>query len=187
MRHLKRNKKLGRKGDHRNAMLANLVGSLIKHRRVTTTLSKAKAARPVAEKLVTLGKRAQAALTAAANTSDEQAKAAAVAENVYCRRLVAARLRQQPRTHFAGTPKVKGRTLREQWREQHDVVHLLCDHIAPVFKDRAGGYTRIVQLGQRTGDAAKTAILEWVEAPLDKAAGEDTAVAAPSPTSQENR
>jgi len=36
MRHLKRNKKLGRKGDHRNAMLANLVGSLIKHKRVTT-------------------------------------------------------------------------------------------------------------------------------------------------------
>ncbi|MCW5557617.1 MAG: hypothetical protein KIT22_07285, partial [Verrucomicrobiae bacterium] len=75
MRHLKRNKKLGRKGDHRNAMLANLVGSLIKHRRVTTTLSKAKAARPVAEKLVTLGKRAQAALSLAASASDPKAKA----------------------------------------------------------------------------------------------------------------
>ena len=172
MRHLKRNKKLGRKGDHRNAMLANLVGSLIKHKRITTTLSKAKAARPVAEKLVTLGKRAQAALVVAANSTDPKAKSAATAENVHCRRLAAAKLRQQPRTHFAGTPKVKGKVLRDKWREEHDVVHLLCDHIAPVFKDRAGGYTRIIPLGQRTGDAAKTAILEWVETPLENAAGE---------------
>ena len=58
MRHLKRTAKLGRTGEHRNAMLANLVCSLIKHKRITTTLAKAKAARPVAEKLVTLGKMA---------------------------------------------------------------------------------------------------------------------------------
>src|SRR3989442_6067067 len=57
MRHLKRTAKLGRTGEHRNAMLANLVCSLIKHKRITTTLAKAKAARSVAEKLVTLGKR----------------------------------------------------------------------------------------------------------------------------------
>jgi len=56
MRHLKRTAKLGRTGTHRNAMLANLVCSLIKHRRVTTTLAKARAARSVAEKMVTLGK-----------------------------------------------------------------------------------------------------------------------------------
>ena len=58
MRHLKRTAKLGRTGQHRNAMLANLVCSLILHKRVTTTLAKAKAARSVAEKMVTLGKRA---------------------------------------------------------------------------------------------------------------------------------
>ena len=57
MRHLKRTAKLGRTGQHQNAMLANLVCSLIKHKRVTTTLAKAKAARSVAEKMVTLGKR----------------------------------------------------------------------------------------------------------------------------------
>jgi len=56
MRHLKRTAKLGRTGQHRNAMLSNLVCSLIKHNRVTTTLAKAKAARSVAEKMVTLGK-----------------------------------------------------------------------------------------------------------------------------------
>ena len=61
MRHLKRTAKLGRTGEHRNAMLANLVCSLIKHNRVTTTLAKAKAARSVAEKMVTLGKKRHAA------------------------------------------------------------------------------------------------------------------------------
>ena len=53
MRHLKRTAKLGRTFEHRNAMLANMVCSLIKHKRITTTLAKAKAARSVAEKNVT--------------------------------------------------------------------------------------------------------------------------------------
>ncbi len=166
MRHLKRNNKLGRKGDHRNAMLANLVCSLIKHQRVTTTLSKAQAARPVAEKLVTLGKNAQSALLAASNAADDKTKAMAVAKSVHFRRLAAARLRQQPRSHFPGTPTVKGKILREKWKAENDVVHLLCDLIAPIFKSRPGGYTRIIKLGQRTGDAAQTAILEWVERPV---------------------
>src|ERR1051325_5664321 len=56
MRHLKRTAKLGRQFEHRNAMLANMVCSLIKNRRIKTTLAKAKAARSVAEKMVTLGK-----------------------------------------------------------------------------------------------------------------------------------
>jgi large subunit ribosomal protein L17 len=73
MRHLKRTAKLGRTGEHRNAMLANLVCSLIKHKRVTTTLAKAKAARSVAEKMVTLGK----------------------AGTIHDRRLAAARLHQE--------------------------------------------------------------------------------------------
>jgi large subunit ribosomal protein L17 len=56
MRHLKRTAKLGRTGSHRNAMLANLVCSLIKNRRVVTTHAKARAARSLAEKMITLGK-----------------------------------------------------------------------------------------------------------------------------------
>jgi len=75
MRHLKRTAKLGRTGQHRNAMLANLVCSLILHKRVTTTLAKAKAARSVAEKMVTLGKRAtlQTRRLAAARLHQEDA------------------------------------------------------------------------------------------------------------------
>src|SRR5262245_54095706 len=100
MRHLKRTAKLGRQFEHRNAMLANLVCSLIKHRRVITTLAKAKAARSVAEKMVTLGKSG----------------------TLHDRRLAAARLRQQARSRFAGSAKHKGSVKRTVWREQEDVV-----------------------------------------------------------------
>jgi large subunit ribosomal protein L17 len=57
MRHQKKTVKLGRTAEHRNALLANQVCSLIEHRRIKTTLAKAKALRPLAEKMVTLGKR----------------------------------------------------------------------------------------------------------------------------------
>jgi large subunit ribosomal protein L17 len=98
-------------------MLTNLVCSLIKHKRVTTTLAKAKAARSVAEKMVTLGKSG----------------------TLHDRRLASARLHQE------------------------DVVKILFSEIAPAQKERRGGYTRIVKLSQRQGDASQEAILEWVD------------------------
>jgi large subunit ribosomal protein L17 len=117
MRHLKRTAKLGRTSEHRNAMLANLVCSLIEHKRVTTTLAKAKAARSVAEKMVTLGKKG----------------------TIHHRRLAVARLHQE------------------------DAAKILFKDIAPVYKDRKGGYTRIIRMENRAGDAAQRAILEWVD------------------------
>ncbi len=117
MRHLKRNAKLGRKGAHRNAMLANMVCSLIKNKRVTTTLAKAKAVRPVAEKMVTLGKKG----------------------SIHHRRLAASRLHQE------------------------DAVQILFNEIAPSHQDRPGGYTRIIKLHERRGDAAQMAMIEFVE------------------------
>jgi len=176
MRHLKRTAKLGRTSSHRNAMLANMVCSLIKHKRIQTTLAKAKAAQSVAEKLVTLGKKGHAATLAAESSGDDKQKATLQARNVHCRRLAAAKLRQQARTFFKGTPKRPGKVLRDKWRENEDVVHILFDKVAPVFKDRKGGYTRIVKLGQRRGDVAQMAILEFVEQPAEAA----PAVAAPA-------
>jgi large subunit ribosomal protein L17 len=125
MRHLKRTAKLGRTGQHRNRMLASLVCSLIKHRRITTTLAKARAARSVAEKMITLGK----------------------AGTLHDRRLASARLHQD-----------------------EVAVKVLFNEIAPTQKERRGGYTRIVRLGQRQGDAAQLAILEFVDVPLPEAA-----------------
>ena len=162
MRHLKRNTKFGRNSEHRNAMLVNLAGSIIKHRRVTTTVTKAKVVRQVVEKLITLGRHAIGA-------SKEQ--------NVHLRRLAAAKLRTQPRSLFRGTPTVRGKAVREAWREENDHVHILFDRIAPPYKERAGGYTRIVKLGQRQGDSAQLAIIELVE-------GAEAAAAAPAATSQ---
>jgi large subunit ribosomal protein L17 len=57
MRHRKKVAKLSRVAPHRNALLRNLVTDLLRHERLTTTLTKAKALRPVAERMVTLGKR----------------------------------------------------------------------------------------------------------------------------------
>ncbi len=98
-------------------MLANIVASLIIHKRVKTTLAKAKAARPLAEKLVTLGKGG----------------------TLHDRRLAVAKIGQK------------------------DAVATLFKTIAPGFKDRKGGYTRIVKLGPRQSDSAPTAFLEWVD------------------------
>ena len=108
MRHRKRTAKLGRTGQHRNAMLANLVCSLIKHKRVTTTLARAKAARSVAEQILTLGK----------------------AGTIHARRLAAARLRHQARTLH------RSKTEREAWRKGEDVVRILFEELAPSFQQR---------------------------------------------------
>ncbi len=137
MRHRKRTAKLGRTGEHRNAMLANLVCSLIKHKRVTTTLAKAKAARSVAEKLVTLGKSG----------------------TIHDRRLSSARLHQD-----------------------EEAVKILFNEIAPTQKDRPGGYTRIIKLHERRGDASQLAILEWVEA----AAPSESATPSEAPAEQKS-
>jgi large subunit ribosomal protein L17 len=150
MRHLKRTAKLGRTSEHRQALLANLVCSLIKARRITTTLAKARAARPVAEKMMTLAKRG----------------------TLHARRLASSRLLQD-----------------------EEAVRMLFKELAPANRDRHGGYTRIVKTRQRQGDAAKLAILEWVEAAVsattpvgetrsERPAASPAATTAPAPESK---
>ena len=117
MRHRNKTAKLQRTSDHRRALLANLACSLIEHGRIRTTLGKAKALRPVAEKLVTLGKRG----------------------DLHARRQAIAFLRHK------------------------DVAKKLFNDVAPLAKDRPGGYCRITKLGPRPSDAAPMAIIEWVD------------------------
>src|SRR5881227_1740451 len=117
MRHQRAGRKLGRDAAHRKALYANLTASLIEHGRIRTTLAKAKEVRPVAEEMITLGRRGD----------------------------VPAR-RQAPKF------------LRSQ-----DVVHKLFSEVGPRFSDRPGGYSRIVKLGPRQGDAAEMAYLELVD------------------------
>ena len=117
MRHHRAGKKLGRDSAHRKALYANLAGSLIEHGRIKTTQAKAKAVKPFAEQMITLGKR-----------GDLAARRQAIAE------------------------------LRSQ-----DAVHKLFAEVAPRFSERPGGYTRIVKIGPRQGDAAEMAYLELVD------------------------
>ena len=117
MRHHRSGKKLGRDSAHRKALYSNLTGSLIEHGRIKTTVAKAKAVKPIAEKMITLGRRGDLA----------------------ARRQALAYLRS------------------------NEVVHMLFAEVAPRFADRPGGYTRIVKLGPRAGDAADMVYLEFVD------------------------
>ena len=116
MQHNRAGRKLGRTSAHRKALFRNQLTSLLLHERIQTTLSKAKELRPLAEKLVTLGKRG----------------------GLHARRLA----------------------LRDVTQ---DAAKRLFDEIAPRFATRPGGYTRILKLGQRQGDAAEKAIIEFVD------------------------
>jgi large subunit ribosomal protein L17 len=115
MRHAKRRIKLGMKSQHRRATMANMVCSLIKFSRITTTVARAKVARRYADKMITLAKKG----------------------TIHHRRQA---------TAFLG---------------QKDMVQKLFTDLGKQHSDRQGGYTRIVRVGQRGGDAAEMAILEW--------------------------
>jgi large subunit ribosomal protein L17 len=117
VRHHKSGRKLGRDASHRKALYANLTGALIEHGRIKTTVAKAKEVRPVAEQMITLGRRG----------------------GVPARRQALKFLRSQ------------------------DVVHKLFSDVGPRFADREGGYSRIVRIGPRLGDAAEMAYLELVD------------------------
>lgn len=112
---------LSRTHSHRRAMLRNMVTSLFRFERITTTKAKAKAARSKAEKLITRAK----------------------VDSVHNRRQVA------------------------RYIYDERVLNKLFTDIAPRMKDRPGGYTRILKLGFRQGDAADVAILELVDYKLE--------------------
>jgi large subunit ribosomal protein L17 len=117
VRHARTGKKLGRDSAHRRALYANLACSLIEHGRIKTTEAKAKAVKPYAEKMITLGRRG----------------------DLHARRQALAELRTQ------------------------EIVHKLFADIAPRMADRPGGYTRIIKIGHRLGDAAEMVYLELVD------------------------
>lgn len=119
MRHMKDSNRLGRMTSHRKSMLKNIVTSLILAERIETTLIKAKVARRLADRMVTLAKK----------------------KTLHARR------------HAA------------RWVRDPLAVQKLFAELAVRFQDRHGGYTRIYHLGQRLGDGARMAILEYLGAP----------------------
>ncbi len=108
--------KLGRTESQRKALLKGLVSSVLIHGKIETTTGKAKAAKPLVDKMVTLGKRG----------------------DLHARRQAAA---------FLANP---------------EAVKKLFEEIAPRYTERNGGYTRVLSLGPRQGDAAPMSLLELV-------------------------
>src|SRR5574344_187952 len=117
MRHNKKFNHLGRTASHRNAMLANMAVSLIMHKRITTTLAKAKALKKYVEPLITRSKE----------------------DTTNSRRVVFSNLQDK----FAVTELFK--------------------EVSAKVADRPGGYTRIIKLGTRQGDAASICFIELVD------------------------
>ena len=117
MRHNKKFNHLSRKKGHRDALMANMTISLIKHKRIFTTLAKAKALRTYAEPLINRAKK----------------------DDTASRRLVFSYLQNK------------------------QAVSILFNEVAQKIADRPGGYTRILKLGNRLGDNAKTCFIELVD------------------------
>ncbi|MBR5086052.1 MAG: 50S ribosomal protein L17 [Muribaculaceae bacterium] len=117
MRHNKKFNHLSRKKGHRDSMLANMTISLIKHKRIFTTLAKAKALRVYAEPIINRAKK----------------------DDTASRRLVFSYLQDK------------------------NAVSILFNEIAQKIADRPGGYTRILKMGNRLGDNAKTCFIELVD------------------------
>jgi large subunit ribosomal protein L17 len=156
MRHLKAHRKLGRTSEHRNSMLRNLATSLINSRdeRITTTLPKAKELRPFVERAITLSRRAR-------TFSDEGSDVRAL------------HLRRQAAGFFhAGNTAMRPATgKRGQLRPERTAgvaaLKRLFGELGERYKDRPGGYTRILKLGHRDGDDAELAIIELVDNPRE--------------------
>ena len=117
MRHRRRVKHFSRRSGPRKALIRGLVGALVQHGRIATTLEKAKEIRRHVEKAITLGKRA----------------------TLNSKRLLIARYPSE------------------------DTAHVIWSSLADRFKERSGGYTRVIKIGVRPGDAAEMAFLEFVD------------------------
>ena len=117
MRHGVAGRKLGVTSSHRLAMFRNMAHALLKHEQITTTLPKAKELRPVAERLITLGKRG----------------------GLHARRQAYAQLRDDR------------------------IVEKLFTVLADRYRERQGGYARVLRAGIRYGDAASMALIELVD------------------------
>ncbi|MEK6304324.1 MAG: 50S ribosomal protein L17 [Acidobacteriota bacterium] len=145
MRHRVAHRKLGRKTEHRLALLRNLCTSLITHERLITTLPKAKELRPFAERAITLGKRALAA-EAPETALHNRRIASAYFQTGNTNRIPDGGYKRPHAPRTAGVA----------------ALEKLFGELAKRFAERPGGYTRILKLGTRKGDGAEMALIELV-------------------------
>ena len=141
MRHRVPGNRLSRPADQRDAILRSLATELLRHDEIVTTLAKAKAVKSHAEKMITLAKKGQVAdyKAVAKKAKEGDAEAAkTIARSLHARRQVRSFLYDDA------------------------VVRKVFEVTAPKYQTRNGGYTRIVRVGFRRGDAAPMAIIQLV-------------------------
>ncbi len=149
MRHKVDRRKLGLPSDQRRALLTNLARQFVRHGYVHTTLGRAKELRRIVERLITLGKQ------------NESVNARREARKI----LVGHSASSKSPVDLAGKSnidKIQILQARSLINGEDLVAHLF-DNVAPKFKERNGGYTRLTRTGVRRGDAAPTAVLELVD------------------------
>jgi len=142
MRHLKRRSKLGRTGSHKRCMIANMLKSLIDHGRIETTITKGKELKRHADKMITIAKK----------------------DTISAKRLATAKLmiRYNPLT-----PKERRQVKKNDlssYNTDRKVIKKLFTELKDRFKERDGGYTRLIKKDEtRVGDGSKKCLVEFLE------------------------
>ncbi len=149
MNHKIDHRKLGLPSDQRRALLTNLTRQFIRHGYVNTTYGRAKELRRLVEKLITLAKEDTV-------VARREARKVLVGHSSSSKK---------PEKLLAGKTELEKMVLLQERSliNGEDLVKHLFDVVAPRFRDRQGGYTRLTKSGVRRGDAAVTAVLELVD------------------------
>jgi large subunit ribosomal protein L17 len=183
MRHRKAGRHLNRNAAHRRSLFRNLARALFTHERIVTTLPKAKELRPFAERLITLAKKANAAVAAAEGKDDAEVKKAR-ALSLHYRRQAMSLLGP---THGTGIYDREGKQQIDPAKgskkiSNDTVLKKLFRELGPRYSTRPGGYTRIIkQHYRRLGDAGVTAVIELLKAGETKVRMVERKPAAPAP------
>ena len=175
------NRKFGRTADHRKAMLRNLATSVILYGRVETTEAKAKEIRKIAESLIAMAVREKdnfETVTVTAKVARKDADGKRVKEVVDGKKVTVydevektikkdkpSRLharREMLKVLYTVKEVPTEAAGRKKNTKEVDLVAKLFDEIAPKYADRNGGYTRIIKIGPRKGDAATEVVIELV-------------------------
>ena len=165
------NRKLNMPADQRKALLRNQVTNLIWHGRIETTLARAKEVSRVAERLITLAAReCDNTVAVKKDTNNEKGQIVVLELTNDAPGRLAARRRMMRYLYEIPLEREKDETRKEYNARarvnKHPVVEKLMREIGPKYKARAaekgvgGGYTRIIKIGQRKGDAAMEVLLE---------------------------
>ncbi|HMM30869.1 MAG TPA: 50S ribosomal protein L17 [Clostridia bacterium] len=161
------NRRLNKATDQRVAMLRNMTTALLWNGKIITTETRAKEVRPIAEKLITLAvKEHKNTVTVEKETRNDKQQVVKVTKTNDLPSKLAAR--RQIMSYLYDIPLAKqDKESKSEYKERekknpHPVVEKLFTEIAPKYEGRNGGYTRMLKLGPRRGDAAEMVVLELV-------------------------